>query len=119
MFFAERLKAARMRKGCSQERLGELASIPGKAIAKYEIGMILPSIENLKKLATALEISTDFFIFDHAAMDGVPRIKDPILFEKYFVLEELEGDERKAALTLLDSLIARQKLRKLSGQYAS
>lgn len=114
MFFAERLKKARMAKGFSQVRLSDLSGIPGKAIAKYETGVILPGLENLKKLAATLEVSADYFLFDHALNVGIPKVSDPELYERYFVLESLQDEERAAAITVLESLMARQKLKELT-----
>jgi transcriptional regulator with XRE-family HTH domain len=112
-FIAKRLKEARLAKGLTQERLAQLATTHEKAIAKYEGGAIIPTAETLKRIAEALEVSADYFLFDQAKMLGVPRIQDPALFERYFVLETLDPEERGAALTLLDALIAKQRLREL------
>ena len=112
-FFAKRLKDARLAKGLTQGRLTQMCDLPSNAITKYETGVVTPSVESLKKLAEALEVSTDYFVFDHAKMDGIPKISDPTLYERYFVLETLGEADRDTALSLLDALIARQRLREL------
>lgn len=113
-FFAERLKSARLTKGYTLGRLSELCGIHEKALFKYERGLVLPTAENLKKLALALDISSDYFLFDHAKMEGIPKVKDSSLYDRYLFLENLSEIDRKAALLLLDSLIARQKLKELT-----
>ena len=113
-FFAKRLKDARLEKGFTQGRLTQLCGLPANAITKYETGVVLPSMETLKKLAEALEVSADYFVFDHAKMEGLPKISDPALYEKYFALEGLGEEDRGTALSLLDALIARQRLRELA-----
>ncbi len=113
-FFAKRLKDARLEKGFTQGRLMQLCGLPANAITKYETGVVLPSMETLKKLAEALEVSADYFVFDHAKMEGLPKISDPALYEKYFALEGLGEEDRGTALSLLDALIARQRLRELA-----
>lgn len=117
-FFAKRLKEARMARGYTQGKLAGMCGLPANAIGKYETEVIIPSIETLKKLAEALEVSTDYFVFDQAKMEGVPKIKDPALYDRYFVLEDLNEDEREAALFLLDSLIARHRYQKISTDLA-
>jgi len=112
-FFAKRLRDIRTKKGYTQRQLAKICGLPINAIAKYETELIAPSAESLKKLAEVLEVSADYFIFDQANMQGVPKIRDPELFERYFVLETLDEEERGAALTLLDALIAKQRLREL------
>ena len=51
-------------------------------------------------------------------MEDVPKVKDPLLYDRYFVLEQLNDEERKAVLMLLDSVIARKKLQELKLEYA-
>jgi len=112
-FFARRLKEARLARGYTQVRLSQMCGLPSNAIAKYETEVIIPSIETLKKLAEALEVSADYFVFDQAKMEGVPKIQDPALYERYFVLESLTEEEREAALFLLDSLVARHRVQEI------
>ncbi len=114
MFIAERLKLARLNAGYTPGRLAELSGIHEKAIFKYERGTVAPGAENLKKLAVALEITTDYLLFEHAKPDGIPKVQDPSLYERYLVLEALDDDDKKAAVTLLDSLIARRQLKNLA-----
>jgi transcriptional regulator with XRE-family HTH domain len=119
MFFGKRLTEARLAKGYTRARLSELAGIHEQVLLKYEKGQSLPAVENFKKLTDALEVSADYFLYPAAKMDGIPKINDPTLYERYFILESLSPDERKAALTLLDSLIARKEMRELTGKFAS
>lgn len=112
-FFARRLKEARTARGYTQVRLSQMCGLPSNATAKYETEVIIPSIETLKKLAEALEVSADYFVFDQAKMEGVPKIADPALYERYFVLESLTEHEREAALFLLDSLVARHRVQEI------
>jgi len=113
-FIAKRLKEARMERGYSQIRLAQLSGVHDKAIAKYEGGVIIPTAETLKKLSAALEVSADYFLFDHAQMKGIPKVNDPVLYERYFVLETLDADERDGAITLLNALIASHRLREIA-----
>ena len=113
-FFAKRMKEARLAKGFTQGRLAEICGLPPNALTKYENEVVVPSLETLKKIAEALEVSTDYFVFDHAKMEGLPKISDPALYEKYFVLENLGEEDRGTALSLLDALIARQRLREIA-----
>lgn len=116
--FAKRLKAARLERGYTQEKLAQLSGVHANAIAKYETMVIIPSVETLRKLAEALEVSADYFVFDQATMEGVPKIADPALFEQFFVLERLDPDEREAAMTLLNALITSHRVREISAASA-
>ena len=114
MLLAKRLKTARKEKGYTQGYLAGIAGVHEKAIFKYERGTILPSADNLRKLATALQISSDYLLFEHAKMEGIPKVNDPKLYERYLVLETLDEEDKKAAITLLDSLIARRQIKALA-----
>ena len=113
-FFAKRLKEARLARGFTQGKLAGMCGLPPNAVGKYETEVIIPSIETFKKLAEALEVSMDYFVFDHAKMEGVPKIHDPALYDRYFILESLDNTERGAVLTVLDALIASHKLKELT-----
>jgi transcriptional regulator with XRE-family HTH domain len=113
-FFMERLKSARQQKGLTQDQLSKLTGINIKLISKYEQGVTLPGIDNLQKLVIALEISADYLLLPQATPKEVPKINDSELYERYFVLEKLEKGERESALLLLNSLIAKQKLKELT-----
>lgn len=112
--FAKRLKEARIARGFTQDRLAQLSGVHANAIAKYETAVIIPSVETLKKLAEALEVSADYFVFDQATMEGVPKINDPALFSKYSELESLDENERDAVLTILNALIASHRHREIA-----
>jgi transcriptional regulator with XRE-family HTH domain len=112
--FTERLKAARQRKGITQEKLSQLSGINPTLISKYEQGIALPGIDNLQKLVVALEISADYFLLPQATPKTVPKVKDPELYERYFALETLDKQEREHALFLLNLIIAQKKIKELA-----
>ena len=114
ILFSERLKKARRKRGLTQEKLSELADLNQRLISKYEQGVILPGADNLQKLIVALGINADYFLLPHADLKEVPQVKDPELYERYFVLEKLGEKERESALFLLNSIIAQQKFRELA-----
>jgi transcriptional regulator with XRE-family HTH domain len=115
-FFAKRLREARMARGYTQGRLSELSGVALNAIAKYETRVIIPTAETLQKLARALEVSGDYFLFEHAKMEGVPRVHDPALYERYIVLETLSETDRTSAFNLIDALIERHRVREATSK---
>ena len=114
MLFAKRLKEVRLIRGYTQDHLSKLTQMHPKAIARYETGSTMPTADNVVKIAQALEISTDYLLIPHAQMEGVPKIKDSILYQRYFVLEKLDTEERKAAILLLEGLITQHQVRNLA-----
>jgi transcriptional regulator with XRE-family HTH domain len=60
--FADRLKEVREKRGLTQVELGTKAGIPGTSIAHMEAGSRKPSFDSLRRLATALEVTTDYLL---------------------------------------------------------
>ena len=114
MLFSERLKIARNQKGITQGKLAELTGIHEKTLFRYEKGTILPTADKLKAIASILSVSCDYFLFEHSTMVGIPQVHDAKLYEKYLVLEKLNENDRQAAITLLEALIARMHLKELA-----
>jgi transcriptional regulator with XRE-family HTH domain len=55
--FGQRLRQVRLNAGLSQSGLEERSGIPKARLSRYENGHVLPSIETLGRLATALQVS--------------------------------------------------------------
>ena len=61
--FKDRLRAARdILRGMSQAELAKAAGLPPSSIAHFEGGTRKPSFDNLRKLATALNVTTDYLL---------------------------------------------------------
>jgi len=60
--FPLRLRETRNLRGLDQAELGELANIPATSISHFESGKRKPSLDNLRKLADALQVSIDYLL---------------------------------------------------------
>ncbi len=60
--FQERLLRARQVRGLSQGDLAKRAGLPPSSISHFESGNRRPSFDNLRRLATALDVTTDFLL---------------------------------------------------------
>lgn len=60
--FPERLRTARTKRQLSQEDLARRAKLQPSAISHFETGARKPSFDNLRRLADALEVTTDFLL---------------------------------------------------------
>jgi transcriptional regulator with XRE-family HTH domain len=60
--FGVKLREAREAKKLSQADLAERTGLQPSAISHFETGRRAPSFDNLKKLADALEVSTDYLL---------------------------------------------------------
>jgi transcriptional regulator with XRE-family HTH domain len=75
--FSKRLNAARRMRGLSQSDLASKAGLQQVAISFFETGRRAPSFGNLKRLADALEVTSDYLMgrsdFAEAPMEIVSR----------------------------------------------
>ena len=60
--FKVRLRKARDLRAWSQGDLGQKAGMPGSSIAHFETGARKPSFDSLRRLANALEVTTDYLL---------------------------------------------------------
>ena len=61
--FKDRLRAARDElRGMSQVELAKATGLPPSSIAHFEGGTRKPSFDNLRKLATVLNVTTDYLL---------------------------------------------------------
>ena len=62
MTFGERLRKARYKTGMSQADVAKLADMEPSAISHYEKDRRRPSLENLRLLCHALNVSADYLV---------------------------------------------------------
>jgi transcriptional regulator with XRE-family HTH domain len=98
--FKKRLKTARetLRKW-SQSQLGEKAKLPPSSIAHFETGTRKPSFDTLRRLANALEVSTDYLL-GRVDDPGLAEAGDPL----YRDVGKLTGRDREIAKDFLKML---------------
>lgn len=108
--FQERLKAARDLRGWSQADLGVRAKMPPSSIAHFESGSRKPSFDTLRRLANALEVTTDYLL---------GRTNDPALAEAgdplYRDIGKLTGRDRELAKDFLKMLAERNQAKRNGG----
>ena len=94
--FRDRLKGTREEKGLTQADLAEKTGLPPSSISHFENGPRKPSFDNLRRLAAALSVTTDYLLgrTDEADSQG----KANILFRK---AASLDKDE----LSIIESMI--------------
>jgi transcriptional regulator with XRE-family HTH domain len=105
--FKERLRAARELRGYSQGVLAERARMPPTSISHFEAGSRKPSFDTLRRLANALEVTTDYLL---------GRVEQPELAEAGDLLfrdvGKLTGRDRELAKDFLQMLARRNEARK-------
>ena len=64
MTFGEKLREARKEANLSQEEFAQKAGVSRSAVAKWESDRGMPDVENLKVIASLLNISLDYLLDD-------------------------------------------------------
>ncbi len=105
--FQKRLKAARDMRELSQSDLAGRAKMPPSSIAHFESGSRKPSFDTLRKLANALEVTTDYLLgrTDESALAGSG---DPL----YRDVSKLTARDRELAKDFLKMLAERSQAKK-------
>lgn len=104
--FPNRLKAARETRRLSQTALAAQAGLPQSSVAHFEGGARKPSFDNLRRLANALEVTTDYLL---GRTDEMARSEaaDPLFRH----VAKLSSDDRALADDFLGMLAKRARER--------
>lgn len=109
MSFSKRLAAIRKARGLTQQQMSEVIGIHLSQVKRYESGDTQPSLDVLRKIALALNISADLLLFEENE-----RGPSDDLRMQFEALSQFSPDEKKVAKELLDSLILKHNANRLS-----
>lgn len=110
MDLGDTLKKVREAKGLSQKELAGLLDMPQPQYSRIESGKTDPSFTTLERIAKALGISlADLFKADDIFKDA--NTYDKTLMEKLKLIDELDSTEKKSLYNIIDSLIAKKRLK--------
>ncbi len=110
MTLGAKLKKLRVEKGLSQAALEALSGVNCKLLSKYENERVVPTADTLRKIAEALQISSDYLIFDNAPKDGISTLKDLELFERFKEVENMSAENRTMIKNMIDALLIKSKV---------
>jgi transcriptional regulator with XRE-family HTH domain len=109
MSFSKRLAAIRKERGLTQQQMSEVIGIHLSQVKRYESGDTQPSLEVLRKIALALNVSADVLLFDEDERGPADDFR--MQFE---ALNQFSPNEKAVAKELLDSLILKHTANRLS-----
>ena len=114
----QKIKELRTKRKLSQDELAELSNLHRVTIAKYESGTVEPSASAIKRIAEALDVSTDYLL-DIQSYNGNGTIEsimpkealqlavsisnDPRLFKLMATALNATPEEKQAATAMLYS----------------
>jgi transcriptional regulator with XRE-family HTH domain len=114
--FAKRLTASREAKGLTKEKLGKVVSVHHSQIGRYEKGEASPSAEVLKKMANALNVSTDYLMNGSTSDLAQENIQDKTLINQFNRIAELTEENKTVVSKLIDAFLFQQEMRQKLAQ---
>ena len=99
--FGARLKAARENRDLNQTELAKVAKLQPAAIGHFEAGRRKPSFANIRALAKALEVSSDYLLGRASSMEGATTA--------FRNEENLTASDRNAIQAMINSLAQQRK----------
>ena len=108
MGFPERLAKIRKDKNLSINELAEMITLHHSQLRRYERGESQPTLDVIRKMAIALNVSGDALLFDEEER----KAPEDFLLQ-FDALMELNEEEKKVARAVLDGLVMRHQARKL------
>jgi transcriptional regulator with XRE-family HTH domain len=101
----ERLFKTRRARGLSQEELGEKVNLSKRMIAHYESAEGDPTIETLKKLADALNVTISY-LTGESVQKVIKEEISPKLRRHLETLQKLPPKDQKTVMRMVDGLAA-------------
>ena len=122
MNIGEQIKRYRKEMKLSQKELGERLGVSQQHIAQYENGKRIPKIENIQKIANALDadildiLGDDYYIIEKGIVTNVgmkiSKMDESFLINYYRQLNDTgkeEAQKRVGELTLIDAYKSTEK----------
>lgn len=100
--FAARLRESREMRKLSQAELATRAKLQASAVSHFETGTRRPSFDNLRRLADALGVSTDYLLGRSDSLTGAATTD--VLYRD---ISRLSSDDREVAASLIAKLAER------------
>ena len=83
MLLADKLRKMRDEVGISQERLAEKLGVSRQAVAKWEIGVAMPDVDNLIQISNFFQVSIDYLV----KMESYPDTKCESSYENSEIIK--------------------------------
>lgn len=104
MSFPERLERIRKERNLSVPDLARLSTIHAVQLRRYEKGESQPTLEALRKLAIALNVSGNTLLFD----DEEQQPPESFILQSK-AINQLSSEDQKSIRTMIDGLLMRHQ----------
>jgi transcriptional regulator with XRE-family HTH domain len=105
--FPARLRLAREMRQLSQTQVAEKAGLPPSSINHFEQARRSPSFDNLRRLANALEVTTDYLL----GRSDDPGLCGPVVDKVFKDAQNLTADDLENISLFVEALAKKKKAR--------
>lgn len=110
--FGDNLKQLRELKQLTQNELADLIGIHATHLSKYERNLASPSVEVVKKLTEALDVTADQLIYGDAKQKAKDKLQDHELLNLFARVQTLKKDEIHCIKSLINAYVLKTDLQK-------
>src|SRR5436190_2216181 len=107
MDFPKKLLSLRKKKRLTQQALADMVGVHVLHLARYEKGLSQPTLDVIRKLSLALNVTADELIFDHNE-----RGPDSDLRLQFEAVSHFSAQEKLVLLSVLEALILKHEASK-------
>ena len=109
MSFSKRFIQLRKERKLTQQQMADTVGIHITQVKRYEAGQAQPSVELLKKIATAFNVTTDWLIFSEDERE-LPND----LQLKFEAVSQMSADDQQVIQSMIDGMILKHTASQLS-----
>ncbi len=113
MQLGKRILDLRKQKNWSQSDLANAVGISYAQIGRYETKGAQPSAEVLKKIADALDTTTDYLMYGDKYEKAMTSLNDAELLQQFKAVDSMDNEDKMIIKKLIDAFITKGKLKQL------
>lgn len=110
----ERIKELRKKAGFSQAELGKKIGLSYAQVGRYETKGMQPSADALQKIATVLNVSTDYLLNGSSTEKANANLSDTDLINQFKEIEQMNDYDKGIVKRFLDAFITKIKIEQIT-----
>jgi transcriptional regulator with XRE-family HTH domain len=114
MQLGKRILSLRKQKNWSQSDLANAVGISYAQIGRYETKGAQPSADVLKKIAEALNTTTDFLMHGDKDEKAMSFLNDAELLQQFKAVDSMGNEDKMIIKKLIDAFITKGKIKQLA-----
>jgi len=108
-----RIVSLRKEKGFSQTELAHKVGVSYAQVGRYETKGAQPAADILKKIADALDTTSDFLMNGSKNDKALATLNDNELLQQFKEVDQMNKDDKETVKKLIDAFITKAKIKQL------